>query len=259
MSPRPHNAFRSPATPRLRRGLGLVEVLLCVAIGAMLLTAVAVAFRASFNSYKDSQQRGQMLNSARSLMSRITADIRMSDAVHDATHSLPAPYDITTSVWTSESNQWLAGNVPGNPTAGLPTAGGSGIQGIQLIKTHADSWDPLASTASPVVITYWFDNTSKQVFMTRQLGAGVPSTPLVVCSFVQTFQIYMEPVYESPNTTVSFNGGFVLQRAVINMTLANKDVNGARILSDGGQDLTLTFSDAATPRRLYPGQSTPPF
>ena len=241
------SSLHSPSV-RARRGLSLVEVLLCVSIGAMLLTSVAVAFNASFNSYKDNQQRGQMLNSGRGCMSRITGDIRMSDTA--------LPYDPVSATNTSETAQFNAVTMPGNPTAGLPSAGGSGVMGIELTKSHADSWDPLASAGNPVKIDYWFDANNKQIMTKRTMG-GVVSGPYPICNFVQTFQIFMQP-YAAP-ANPSFAGGVVLQRAVIDMTLANKDVNGARILSDGGQSLTLTFSDAACPRRMYAGQTTPPF
>ena len=221
---------------RRRRGLSLVEVMLCAGIGAMLLTSVAVAFRSSFNSYKDSQQRGQMLNAARGFMYRITSDIRMCDSA--------APYDPNATTLSTENAEFSSGQVPGSTKAGLPSANGSGTIGIQMVKTHSDSWDPLASATNPVVITYWMDTTKMQVMCTRKYGSVAP-TPAPVCSFVQTFQIYMMPVFTT--------SGYVFRRAVVDMSLANKDANGNRILTDGGQDLTLTFSDAAVPRKTYPG------
>jgi hypothetical protein len=233
-----------PRTIRRRAGLGLVEVMLCMTIGSMLLTAVAVAFKGSFNSYKDSQQRGQMLNGARGFMSRITGDIRMCDSA--------VPYDPTSATSTSENSQFNAGTMPGSPTSGFSSAGGSGVCGIQMVKTHADSWDPLASPTNPVIITYWLDAANTQVLMTRKYGSVAP-TPSQVCNFAQTLQIYMMPIYVQPNSATGWAGGYVMRRAVVDMTLANKNANGARILSDGGQDLLLSFSDAAVPRKTYPG------
>jgi prepilin-type N-terminal cleavage/methylation domain-containing protein len=222
------------------RGLSLVEVMLCTAIGAMLMTSVAVAFKSSFNSYKDSQQRGQMLNAARGFMYRITSDIRMCDSA--------APYDPTVATANTETTQFNTGKVPGSVTAGLPSAGGTGVIGIQLTKSHADTWDPLASPTNPVLITYWLNTATMQVMCTRKYGSVTP-TATPVCSFVQTFQIYMMPVLSG----TASQGQYVLRRAVIDMSLANKDANGNRILTDGGQDLTLTFSDAAVPRKTFPG------
>ncbi len=229
---------------RNRRALSLVEVLICVSIASMLLTSVAVAFRASFNSYKDSQQRGQMLNSARGFMVRITSDIRMSDSA--------APYDLSSTISASENAQFNSQVVPGTPTAGLSSAGGTGVLGIQLLKTHADTWDPLASVANPVLITYWFDSANSQIMMTRKYGAIAP-TPVVVCRFVQTFQVYMLPVFIPANPLTKTPSAVILRRASVSITTANKDANGARIISDGGQDLTLALTDAAVPRKTFPG------
>src|SRR5450631_4096648 len=106
------------------RGLGIAELLVCLSISSVLLTAVAVAFRSSFNSYRDSQARGQMLNSGRGFMSALIADIRMSDA--------GGPYDPNSTVWNTETTQFNSLSIPGNPTTGLPSAGGSGIIGLQL-------------------------------------------------------------------------------------------------------------------------------
>src|SRR5271168_3634082 len=113
---RKHSEPIQRAHRRVRRGLSMVEVLICVSIGAMLLTSVALAFRSSFNSYKDSQQRGQMLNCAREFMSHITSDVRMCDSA--------APYDPTATVNTTVVNQFNGGQMPGSPTAGFASAGG---------------------------------------------------------------------------------------------------------------------------------------
>ncbi len=229
---------------RRRAGLGLVEVMICVTIGSMLLTSVAVAFKGSFNSYKDSQERGQMLNSARSFMSRITGDIRMCDSA--------APYDPVTATTTTENGQFNSGTMPGSTQSGLASAGGSGVVGIQMVKTHADSWDPLASPTNPVIITYWLDAANTQILMTRKYGSVAP-TPVQVCKFAQTLQIYMMPAMRPAQFRDRMGGRIALRRAVVDMSLANKNASGTRILSDGGQDLTLTFSDAAVPRKTYPG------
>ncbi len=247
------NASREKIGPRnprsnlpLRRigGLSLIEVMACVVIGSMLLTSVAVAFRGSFNSYKDGQQRGQMLNSVRGFMARITSDIRMSDSA--------APYDITPLISTSENAQFNGQIVPGNPTAGLSGAGGSGVAGIQLLKTHSDSWDPLASVANPVLITYWYDAPNKQILMTRKYGAITPA-PQTVCSFVQSLQIYMLPIFIPANPQTQTAAAVILRRAVVSISTANINASGSRILSDGGQDLMLNLTDAAVPRKSFPG------
>ena len=239
-----HDGY-TPRVPRARiRGLSLVEVLLCLAISSMLLTAVGVAFLASFNSYQDAQQRGQMLNAARSGLYQMTADIRAADAV--------APYDTTGSVSLNENTLFNSQVVPGNPTPGLPSAGGSGVCGFQILKTHADSRDPSASPANPVTITYWYDPTKQTIFMTRQSGATIPA-PYPVCTFVQSMQVYLQPLLLPPNPQTKTSAIIVCRRAVITITLANKDSSGNRILAEANQELTLSFTDSAVPRKGFPG------
>lgn len=232
------------SSDRKRRALSLVEVLLCVSISSLLLTAVAFAFRASFNSYKDAQQRGQMLNAARGGLYQITADIRSADSA--------APYDPVAATASAENAQFNGQIVPGNPTGGLPSASGSGTIGIQLLKTHADSRDPSASPANPIIITYWMDATRQIVYMTRKVGATTP-TAYPVCSFVQSMQIYMQPLLLPPNPQTKTSAMVVCRRVVVTVTLANKDSSGNRILADANQDLTLAFTDSAVPRKTFPG------
>jgi len=232
--------------PPRRRGLSLVEVLLCASIGAMILTAVAIAFRASFNSYRDNQQRGQMLNSVRGCIYSMTEDIRMSDVAW--------PYDLNTTTYNTENSQYSSQYlVPGSTASGLASAGGSGVTGIQMLKTHSDKVDPTASTASPVTITYWYDATQQEIFMTRKIGSGATGAPVLMCKFVQGLQIYMLPQYVAPNPQANMSAGVTLRRATVTVTLANKDANGARILADAAQDLTLVITDSAVPRRTFPG------
>jgi hypothetical protein len=238
-----HHASFSGNNSR-RRGLGLVEVLLCLSISSMLLTAVALAFRASFNSFKDSQQRGQIINSARGGLYQITADIRAADSI--------APYDPTASVTTSENTQFASQIVPGNPTGGLPSAGGSGVLGIQILKTHSDSRDPTASIANPIIITYWLNTSSQTVYMTRKAGSATP-TPYPIATLVQSLQIYLQPLLEPPNPQTKTSAMVVCRRAVVTMTLANKDADGNRILPEAGQNVVMTFTDSAVPRRTFPG------
>jgi hypothetical protein len=235
---------RSHSTRWHRRGLGLVEVVLCVSISSVLFTGVAMAFRSTFNSFKDGQQRVQMLNSARSGLYAIIADIRASDSA--------APYDANSSINADETTQFNDQLVPGNPTPGLPSAGGTGVRGIQMLKTRADSRDPAASAANPVVITYWLDAPTNTLYMTRQIGAATP-TPYPVCKFVQSMQIYMQPLYLPPNPHTGTAATVVCRRVVVTVKLANKDAAGKRILSDSNQELTLTFTDSAVPRKSHVG------
>jgi prepilin-type N-terminal cleavage/methylation domain-containing protein len=222
-----------------RRGLGMVELMICLSISSLLLTFVAMTFQSSFNSYRDSQERGQMLNAARGAMKQIIEDIRMADA--------GGPYDPNASTMSNENTQFNSQTMPGSPTPGV---GGSGTIGIQLAKTHADAIDPTASAAHPVLITYWYASGTQQIMMTRQSSAATITAP--VCNFVQSFQVFIQPVYVPANAALGISAGVVMQRAVVTMSLANMDANGKQIIT-GGQKLTLTFSDAATSRKNFGG------
>ena len=64
-----------------RTGFTLVEVLLAVAIGGMLLTAVAVAFSAAAVNCRENEEMFKTINNARQGMLRMTSQLRTADAV----------------------------------------------------------------------------------------------------------------------------------------------------------------------------------
>ncbi|WP_428940068.1 PilW family protein [Fontivita pretiosa] len=72
---------RSRITParRRRRGMGLIELLVALAISAALLTSVAVAIDASFKAYAANQTNAQLMQRARLAMNRITTYIRATN------------------------------------------------------------------------------------------------------------------------------------------------------------------------------------
>jgi Tfp pilus assembly protein PilW len=226
-----------------RRGLGVVELLVCLGISSMLLTAVGFAYLGSFNSFRDSQERGQMLNLGRGFMSQIIADIRMCDG--------GVPYDPSSSVNSVETLQFADLTIPGNPTSGPPVSGGSGAIGITLVKTHPDGFDSTASIASPVSITYQFDSTNKQIIRTRTQGAS--TTVTIACTCVQNFKVYLQPVLIPANAQTGSPAHVALLRAVVSTTMQNKDGNGNQIIAKGGQLLTLVLSDSAMPRCTFGG------
>jgi prepilin-type N-terminal cleavage/methylation domain-containing protein len=65
----------------LRRGFTMVELLIALAITAILLAAVATAFNASVVSYQENESMFKSANSARQALFRITAQLRTADAV----------------------------------------------------------------------------------------------------------------------------------------------------------------------------------
>ena len=59
-----------------KNGFGIVELLIAMAITAMLLVAVAVAFQASMMSYRENEDIFKAVNRARQAMFRITNQLR---------------------------------------------------------------------------------------------------------------------------------------------------------------------------------------
>jgi prepilin-type N-terminal cleavage/methylation domain-containing protein len=61
---------------RYPRGFTIVEMLIALAITAILLTAIAVAFNASIINFNENQKIFKAINSARQALSRITTEVR---------------------------------------------------------------------------------------------------------------------------------------------------------------------------------------
>ena len=61
---------------RYHRGFTIVELLIALAITAILLTAIAVAFNASIINYTENQNIFKAINGARQALSRITTQVR---------------------------------------------------------------------------------------------------------------------------------------------------------------------------------------
>ena len=63
-------------THKYRAGLTMVELLVALAITALLLAAVAVAFHASIVNYQENEETFKAINSARQALFRMTTQIR---------------------------------------------------------------------------------------------------------------------------------------------------------------------------------------
>jgi len=77
------NSGRSP----VRAGLTIVELLLALAITALLLTAAAVAFDASLTNYQENEDIFKTINNARQALCRITNQLRSGIVDPDAAYS----------------------------------------------------------------------------------------------------------------------------------------------------------------------------
>jgi Tfp pilus assembly protein FimT len=95
--------MRKPAAvrrvPPRRRGLGIVELLVSLAIAATLLVATAAAINASLRAYRINQDHAQLQQRARLAMNRMVSAIRASTA-----HSAAGP----SISMTDEAGQPLA-------------------------------------------------------------------------------------------------------------------------------------------------------
>ncbi|MBC8481609.1 MAG: prepilin-type N-terminal cleavage/methylation domain-containing protein [Planctomycetes bacterium] len=74
-------------TQKKSKAFSLVEVLVALAISAVLLAAVAVAFNASIVNYNDNRDISSALNTARQAIMRITNELRCASAVDTTTPS----------------------------------------------------------------------------------------------------------------------------------------------------------------------------
>jgi prepilin-type N-terminal cleavage/methylation domain-containing protein len=82
-----------------RRGFTIIECLLGLAISAMLLSAVAVAFNASVVSFRENEDMFWTMNNARQALTRMTSEIRGAGYV-----------DETTEIWYGVAHNVTPGN-----------------------------------------------------------------------------------------------------------------------------------------------------
>ena len=108
------DAMRTKLPRDRRRGFTLVEVLLALAISAMLLAAIATAFNASVTNYQENQQIYETLNGARQAMLRMTAQLRTGSSVDPA-----APAN-QCSFFTSDNQDITYAFVAGDPSSTDP-------------------------------------------------------------------------------------------------------------------------------------------
>jgi len=71
----------SSGSDKSAAGFTIAELLLALAITAMLLAAVAVAFNASIINYRENENIFKTINNARQALSRITSQLRTANAV----------------------------------------------------------------------------------------------------------------------------------------------------------------------------------
>ena len=101
---------------RYKAGFTLVELLIALAIGAMLLAAVAVAFNASIINFRENEEIFRTINSTRQALFRITTQLRTADAVdpnapaNECTFITADGQDITYRYDSGDSKLYLVTN-----------------------------------------------------------------------------------------------------------------------------------------------------
>ncbi len=80
MTPEPHHTTRASRAFRHRAGVSLIELLVSLAISAMLLTATMVATDASFKAYAHAAEQASSQAAARMISNRLMTLVRTSTA-----------------------------------------------------------------------------------------------------------------------------------------------------------------------------------
>jgi prepilin-type N-terminal cleavage/methylation domain-containing protein len=102
------------------RAFTLVECLISLAISAILLTAMAVAFNASAINYRENEQMYQTINNARQALTRMTSQLRTGYAVDPTATAdqcnffTAADEDITYEFRSADGKLYLITNDDGN-------------------------------------------------------------------------------------------------------------------------------------------------
>ena len=153
-----------------RRGFTILECLLGLAISAMLLTAVAVAFDASVVNYRENEDMFWTVNNARQALARMTSQLRTGSLVlptapsNQCSFHTAADEDVTYDWRSAEQRLYVTMNATGqsyklcdNVTAAdftkIPTGDGTDCKGvlISLTVTVQSGRSPRTLAAAAVI------------------------------------------------------------------------------------------------------------
>lgn len=193
-----------------RRGVGLVELLVALAISAALLTSVAVAIDASFKAYAANQTDAQLMQRARLAINRMVAYIRST------TDHLPDDDDAQTAFENGLVTQASAIRMLLNDTSGV------------IFRQSGDELQMVPFTIAGNVLT---EGTARTLL--KGVGAG-------------DFRITFEPQRSAQAVKIGAKYD-QLKRASISLTLrthADTAVSGEQ--SDRG---AVTLNMSVMPRR----------
>lgn len=151
-------------------GFTVVELLISLAITALLLAAVAAAFNASVKNYQENEKIFQTMNNARQALLRMTAQLRTADgnSVDTTTadcmlitatgqnityrfNSADRKLYLITNDDLSDSDYVLCGNVAAMSFTKTPTDDGLHVKSVQILMTvEVDNIKQTVSSASVI-------------------------------------------------------------------------------------------------------------
>jgi prepilin-type N-terminal cleavage/methylation domain-containing protein len=105
---------------KYKTGFTIAELLIALAISAMLLVAVAVAFNASAVNYQENEDIFRTINNARQALFRMTSQLRTADAVNPAAPNNECSFftaageNITYQFRNAENKLYLITNIDSN-------------------------------------------------------------------------------------------------------------------------------------------------
>jgi prepilin-type N-terminal cleavage/methylation domain-containing protein len=154
--------------PARRRGFTVVECLIGLAISALLLAAVAVAFSASLTTYSENERMFWSINSARQALSRMTSQLRTGYMVdpndpNNLCHFLTATnQDITYEFRNADHKLYLRTNGTGQEYVlcdnvvdasfrKTPTDGGTDCKSVQISLTVGSGSSQRTLSAAAVI------------------------------------------------------------------------------------------------------------
>jgi prepilin-type N-terminal cleavage/methylation domain-containing protein len=137
-----------------RSAFTMIECLLGLAITAVLLTAVAVAFNASLTNFQENERMYQTVNSARQALTRMTTQLRTAESVDPAAPlnecalQISAAEFITYQYRSADKTLYLVkddgteyvlcNNVTAATFTKTPTSDGMAIKSVQILLTVED-------------------------------------------------------------------------------------------------------------------------
>lgn len=232
--------IRAVRPSRKTRGFTVIELLLAATITSMLLMVAAVAFNASFNSFKDNHERAMLLSTGRQFMFELIEEIKSASA-HEAIAATVAEQDTITEKFAK----------------GVKTE----TPGVRILKKYPDMWDrditpptnedPSHGSDTWVIRTYKYNSAKKQIIMVRQVGSQEEEAPVVVANFIDDFKVIMEPTRSQQQIDNGKKDCDILFRATVYMTLKNLQEDGTRIDPNGNGKAVLRLTDAAMPRKTF--------